>query len=125
MSEKHFTVPLKDIIPQQHYLCQEKLDKVRLDFEKFDNPGKIYVIFYKDKIFSIDGHHRLFHLFELGIDYVEVINDPLDCECTLYQILADESISMGLKTIADLKSRILPTFKEFNDKWIKKCNEIV
>ncbi|HHX79347.1 MAG TPA: hypothetical protein GX695_06360 [Acholeplasmataceae bacterium] len=87
--------------------------------------GNIYVIEYKNKIFSIDGHHRLYYLFEKGIKEVDVICELIDNESILYQILAEESLELGLTSIADLKSRFIESEDEYKKLWKDKCQIIL
>ncbi len=53
---------IDEIIPQQHYLNLNKLNKVEIDFNKYESYGEILVMVYKNKFFSIDGHHRLYYI---------------------------------------------------------------
>ena len=68
MEYKNFKVKIKDIIPQQHYLSRDKYEKVKKYMDNNQSYGDIYVIEYKNKIFSVDGHHRLLYLYKNGID---------------------------------------------------------
>ncbi|QVK16827.1 ParB/RepB/Spo0J family partition protein [Mycoplasmatota bacterium] len=94
-----FNIKIKDIIPQQHFLSQTKLNKVIKSFEAHDSYGDIYVIKYDNLIFSVDGHHRLFYLYNIGVEEIEVVNELEDNNNKLYQILADEARKLGIKTI--------------------------
>lgn len=118
-------VKLMDIIPQQHYLSTDKYNLIKKTLINLDDYGKIYVIEYKGKIFSIDGHHRLYHLYKNSITEVEVICELADNDCKLYQILADEAISLGLSSIADLECRFIQNYDEYKVKWIDKCQKIL
>ncbi|RXV61883.1 GNAT family N-acetyltransferase [Fusibacter sp. A1] len=111
---------IEEIIPQQHFLSDEKLRSALASFETYESIGDIFVIRYLDKWFSIDGHHRLLHLYRQGVKRVEVCHDPADDDHFLYRRLAKESLNIGLKTIADLEDRIL-TNEDFLVDWVGKC----
>lgn len=121
MQTKTFKVNILDIVPQQHFLAQYKIDSISDYFKNTDDYGIIYVIEYKNKIYLIDGHHRLYYLYKKGVEEITVVNEIDDNDSTLYQTLADEADQLGLKTIADLESRILSSQKEFEQHWIDKC----
>lgn len=86
---------------------------------------KFFVIEYKNKIFSVDGHHRLYCLFEMGIKEIEVVCEVNDNDNPLYKILAEESLNLSFKTIADLKSRFVEYEEEYKKLWIDKCQLIL
>jgi len=122
---KYLLLPIESIIPQQHYLSKEKLDKAKIYIDNNQDYGKIYVIEYKNKIFSVDGHHRLFYLYQQGIRVVKVICEVNDNNNVLYQRLADESIRIGFHSIKDLENRILASDKEYEMIWIDKCQMLL
>lgn len=125
MKFKRFTINIIDIIPQQHYLSKPKLNRVLKSFDEYDSFGDIFVILYKDLVFCVDGHHRLYHLYHQGVEQIEVVNELKDNESLLYQRLADEALSLGIKTIADLENRIIETQEEYKKLWIDKCQGIL
>lgn len=118
-----FEIDIKDIIPGQHYLSELKYSKIQETLKDIplEEVGDIYVIKYKDKVFSIDGHHRLFYLFKQGVQKVTVINEFIDNDSKLYKRLADESIQLGIKHIGDLETRMIKDHNEFVMKWVDKC----
>lgn len=125
MEYKDIKISLDNIIPSQHYLSIKKYNDVKNNFKDRLDYGIIYVIEYKKKIFSVDGHHRLYYLFEKGIKEVEVICELKDNENILYQILAEESLQLGFTSIADLKSRFVESEAEYKKLWIDKCQSIL
>ena len=125
MTHKRFTVELKTIVPQQHYLSTEKYHKVKKSLEEMDGYGDIYVIEYKDRIFSVDGHHRLYCLYEQGVKTVEVVCELSDNHHPLYQRLADEALEVGLRHIGDLGERFIDDPKRYNRLWIEKCQSLL
>lgn len=62
-----YKLNLYEIISAQHYLSQENLEKTNKSFIEYHSYGVIYIILYKNKYFSIDGHHRLYHLYQQWI----------------------------------------------------------
>ncbi len=124
MKVKRYTLDILDIIPQQHYLSTQKYDQVKRYMEKTKDYGNIFVIEYKRKFFSVDGHHRLFVLFEKGVREINVVCEASDNDNRLYQILADESLELGIRHIGDLKDRFLDDDREYEEKWIEKCQKI-
>lgn len=120
MKRKQFNVSIDSIIPGQHYLSKEKYNRISTYFEKTSSYGTIYVIQYKDKLFSIDGNHRLYYLYNHGVKTLTVTNEVSDNKSKLYQSLADESVALGLTHINDLKARIIGD-DLYQIKWIDKC----
>lgn len=125
MTYKRFTINIADIKPQQHYLSKNKLDRVLKSFDEYDSYGDIFVILYRNSVFCVDGHHRLYHLYNQGVEQIEVVNELEDNDSLLYRQLADEALSLGIKTIADLENRIIETQEEFKRLWIDKCQGIL
>ena len=123
-SEISFSLMIDEIVPQQHYLSEAKLEKVKFDFEKYEDIGKIYVINYNNKFYSIDGHHRLFIAKQRGVKYVKVTMDFADNNHDLYLQLAEEADQLKLKTINDLGNRVLK-HEDFIKNWIDKCQKIL
>ncbi len=90
-----------------------------------DDYGIIYVIEYKNKIFSVDGHHRLFYLYQKGIEEIDVVCEIEDNENKLYQYLAEEAIQLNFSWIGDLKDRFVETSAEYKKLWIDKCQNLL
>ncbi|AUD64101.1 hypothetical protein BK010_10565 (plasmid) [Tenericutes bacterium MO-XQ] len=125
MKYKRYQININNIIPQQHYLSRDKyksVEKSKLDLSDY---GDIFVIEYKDKVFSVDGHHRLFYLYKNGVTQVNVVCELSDNEHKLYQILADESLELGLKSISDLENKFIDDYEEYKRLWIDKCQKIL
>lgn len=125
MEFKHFRININEIIPSQHFLSFEKYEKVKAYMENEFDYGVIFVIEYKNKIFSVDGHHRLYYLYEQGIKNIKVVCEVADNDSYLYKTLADESLVMGFTSIADLKSRFTYNYEEYKKLWIDKCQKIL
>ncbi len=125
MTHKRFMVELKSIVPQQHYLSTEKYHKVKKALEEMDGYGDIYVIEYKDRIFSVDGHHRLYCLYEQGVETVDVVCELADNHHPLYLMLADEALELGLRHIGDLGERFIDDPERYKRLWIDKCQSLM
>lgn len=125
MKYKRFKMNLEDIIPQQHYLSVDKYNVVREKMNDISIYGDIYVIEYRNKIFSVDGHHRLYFLYQNGIKEIDVVCELSDNDNKLYQILADEAIELGLRNISDLESKFIVDYKEYKKVWIDKCQKLL
>ena len=93
--------------------------------DNFNNYGDIFVIYYKNHYFSVDGHHRLFYLYKLGIKKIDVIMEISDNDSPLYQVLADEALDLKFTDISSLEDRILTDHKDYEDKWINKCQGLL
>ena len=78
LKHEKFILNISTIIPQQHYLSKTKLDHVRNTWDKHSDYGEINVIKYNNKYFSVDGHHRLYHMYQLGIREVNVTMEYAD-----------------------------------------------
>ncbi|MCK5731472.1 MAG: hypothetical protein KAH13_00485 [Tenericutes bacterium] len=125
MKYKRFKMKIKDIIPQQHYLSVDKYNTVKENMMSIDVYGDIFVIEYKNKIFSVDGHHRLFHLYKNDVKEINVVCELSDNDSKLYQILADEALELGLRSIADLEQKFISDYKEYKKLWIDKCQRLL
>ena len=125
MKYKYMNVNLMDIIPQQQYLSIDKYNSIKKVCVNLNDYGDIFVIEYKGNIFSVDGHHRLYHLYKKGVSEVNVVCELADNDHMLYQILSDEAISLGFSNISDLENRFIKDHEEYKKKWIDKCQRIL
>ncbi|MCK4551976.1 MAG: hypothetical protein KAU02_03590 [Tenericutes bacterium] len=125
MKYKYFRMRIEDIIPQQHYLSVDKYNAVKENMTKINVYGDIFVIEYKNKIFSVDGHHRLFYLYKMGVEEINVVCELSDNDNRLYQILADEALELGLRNIADLEHKFISDYTKYKEVWIDKCQKLL
>ena len=125
MKYKYFRMGIKDIIPQQHYLSVDKYNIIKKNMTDTDSYGDIFVIEYKNRIFSVDGHHRLFYLYKQGVKEINVVCEISDNDNRLYQVLADEALELWLKSIADLEHKFISDYKKYKEVWIGKCQKLL
>ena len=116
---------LQDIQPSQFYISQQKIDKMKEWFSSDDlsNFEPIPIKKLKGNIIFTDGHTRAWLAYEAGLTEVPVVWDEDDLDWELYQKCVDACLERGVRTIADLKGRILSP-EDYILKWDYWCDEL-
>lgn len=125
MKYKHFKLQMENIVPLQHYLSADKYRSLLNSNISVDDYGDIYVIEYKGKFFSVDGHHRLFWLYKQNVKEVNAVCELSDNDHRLYQMLADEALNVGFRNISDLENRFIKDYETYKKSWIDKCQSML
>jgi hypothetical protein len=120
------TLKLLVLRPNNWYISQEKLDRVRTAWNNSgqDNLPPVLVTEIDGELSLIDGHSRAFAAFERGETHInaEVCElEEIEGSSTLYRHIHREGPKLGIKTIADLANRILPP-EEHRRLWTGYCN---
>lgn len=113
---KLFKVKLDEIQPLQFFVDKDKLKAV----ETFVNSKEDVIVplsKWEDRYVSHDGHTRLYLAYKKGFEHVYgYLNEPFDG----YQFFVNETIKRGIKKASDM---LLLEHKDYDEKWIKFCDE--
>ena len=128
MNEK-CKVQLANIIslrPNNWYINQAKLDKVRSAWQSGNHSKLPPVLVTKidNELIQIDGHARTYAAFERGEKQIEAYLIDLEFiegSKALYKHIHRKGPKLGIKTISDLKDRIVEP-EEHKKLWIGYCN---
>ncbi|MBQ6844284.1 MAG: GNAT family N-acetyltransferase [Agathobacter sp.] len=116
---------LLDIQPSQFYISKEKISKIKEWFHPFDlsNFEPIPIKKLNGKIIFTDGHTRAWMAYEAGLTEVPVVWDEDDLDWELYQKCVDACLECEIRTIANLKGRVLSS-EDYVIKWDNWCDEL-
>jgi len=120
------SVRLLELRPNNWYINQEKLERVRTAWENGEQNElpPVLVAEIDGELSLIDGHSRAYAAFERGETFIKVDIDKLeDIEgsSALYRHIHREGPNLGISTIANLENRILPP-EEHRRLWTGYCD---
>lgn len=123
--KKAFLLHLDKIQPSQLYISQAKLKSVLDLIEKkgFDAPPPIPVIKLRGLIVYTDGHTRAMAACLSGLEKVPVYWDEDELDLQAYEICVDWCLDEGIKSISDLKGRIIP-HSDYEILWYERCKKM-
>jgi hypothetical protein len=116
---------LDEIQPSQSYVNSEKLDKVM----KTVDPGKptaiepIPIKKLGGRTIFVDGHTRALAASLRGFPMIPVYWEDEELDWDAYAICVEWCRKEGIRTIADLKSRVVPQ-EDFEVPWCRRCEEM-
>lgn len=120
--DKTFKVKLKNILPSQLYINEEKLDIINRSFNPNDyKPFPIKKI--GNNIFFTDGHTRAYSLFSKNIDEIDCQWDEDELSWTAYLVCLSWCREKNIKWIGDLKDFIVSK-DQYKILWHDKCSEL-
>ena len=122
-SMRTFLMSLDEIQPSQLFISSEKLAEVTNSFDQ-ESIDPIPVIRLGEQIVFTDGHTRALAAFLNGLLEVPVYWDEDDLDLETYAICVDWCEEEGIRTIADLKDRLLPPDK-YQLLWIDRCTAML
>lgn len=76
-----------------------------------------------DDIIFVDGHTRAFAAFLHGFSEVPVYWEYEELDWDVYKICVEWCKSEGIRTIADLKNRVIPQ-GEYEVLWYERCEKM-
>lgn len=118
-------VKLNKIQPTQLFISSDKLSEVLRTVDP-KNPKSIEPLPIKklgNEIIFVDGHTRAFAAFLLGFTEVPVYWEDEELDWDAYKICVKWCKKAKIRTIADLKDRVLPQ-KDYEVLWYKRCEEM-
>ncbi len=122
---KTFMMKLDKIQPTQLFISSEKLSEVMKTVDS-KNPKSIEPMPVKklgNEIIFVDGHTRAFAAFLLGFTKVPVYWENEELDWGAYQICVKWCKKAKIRTIADLKNRVIPQ-KDYEVLWYRRCEEM-
>jgi hypothetical protein len=122
---KVFMMRLDEIQPSQLYISSEKLSAVMKTIDPV-KPWAIEPIPIKklgDRIIFVDGHTRAFAAFLRGFSMIPVYWEDEELDWDEYVICVDWCKKEGIRTIADLKGKVVPQ-KDYEILWYQRCEEM-
>ncbi|UCC61793.1 MAG: ParB-like nuclease domain-containing protein [Anaerolineae bacterium] len=120
-------VRIMDLRPNNWYINQAKLDKVREAWQSGtqDLIPPVLVTVIDGSLSLIDGHARTYAAYERGETYiVALISDleQIEGSTALYRHIHQEGPRIGIETIADLKNRIVGP-QDHMRLWVGYCTK--
>ena len=122
---KTFMMKLNEIQPSQLYISSEKLSEVMKTFDPA-KPESIEPIPIKElgnTIIFVDGHTRAFAAFLCNVPEIPVYWENEELDWDAYKICVKWCQKEGIRSIADLKNRIIPQ-KDYETLWYRRCEEM-
>ena len=117
---------LLDLRPNNWYINQEKLERVCAAWDNGEQEElpPVLVSEIDGELSLIDGHSRAFAAFERGETYINAdvcALEKIEGSSALYRHIHCEGPKQGIRTIADLRNRILPP-EEHRHLWTGYCD---
>lgn len=122
---KVFMMKLDEIQPSQLYINSEKLSEVMkvLNIDNHCSMEPIPVKKLGDDVIFVDGHTRAFAAFLCGFSEVPAYWEDEKLDWDAYKICVKWCKREGIRTIADLKNRVVPQ-KEYEVLWYERCEKM-
>ncbi len=119
-----FYLNINQIQPSQLYLSEKKIEQAlnSLRNSGFENAQPLPVKQLNDDIIFTDGHTRAYILWLNGYKEIKVIWEDEDLDWKLYKRYVEWCKQAGIRTIADLKDRIID-HGSYQIKWIERCKK--
>lgn len=120
-----FRTSLAELQPSQLWISREKLDAVLAGRERLA-PSDLAPLPVKqlcDSVMLTDGHTRAVAAALSGIDSVEVYWETDDLDWELYEECVRWCRAEGLRSVLDLKSRIVPP-EDYRRLWHDPCDAL-
>ena len=119
------SVKILELHPNNWFINQVKLAMVRNAWRlgEQDLLPPILVAEIEGTLSLIDGHSRAYAAFEMGKTYIKASIsrlDDIEGSSALYMHLHREGLKLGIKTIADLRYRIVEP-EEHRRLWVDYC----
>jgi len=116
---------LGKIQPSQLYISSEKLSAVmkRINPNNFESIEPIPIKKLGGEIIFVDGHTRAFAAFLYGLSKIPVYWEHEELDWEAYEICVEWCKKEGIRTIADLKNRVIP-HKDYEILWYRRCEEM-
>lgn len=77
----------------------------------------------EDDVVFVDGHTRAFAAFLCGFSEVPVYWEDEELDWNAYRICVEWCKRGGIRTIADLKNRVIPQ-RDYEKLWYERCERM-
>ena len=122
---KTFMMKLNEIQPSQLYISSEKLARTMKTFNpnKPDSVEPVPVKKLGKQIVFVDGHTRALAAYLRNFSEVPVYWEDEELDWDEYKICVGWCKKEGIRTIADLKNRVIPQ-KDYEVLWYRRCEKM-
>lgn len=119
------TVVISDLQPNNWYICQRKLDRIRRVWDRQEEGELPPVLVTKidGRLSLIDGHCRTFVALEHGRHTIPAIYCPLteiDDSSKLYEHIHREGAKRKILHMMDLSGRVVSE-EDYVRLWLRRC----
>ena len=122
---KQCLIKLSDVQPSQLYICVAKLEAVHPAVNP-SAPSSVEPVPIKrlgDDIIYTDGHTRAMAAHLAGMKEIPAVWDENDLDWEAYEICVRWCKEEGIRTIADLASRIVDE-EDYEKLWFARCRKM-
>ena len=123
--QNSFYMSLKDIIPSQLYVSEEKLLSVGSWFSssEIDKYEPIPIKELDGAILFTDGHTRALATYLSGVNVIKVCWDEDDLDWDVYRECVKWCVDEGISWVGDLSHRIIP-HDQYKKLWLDRCKKM-
>jgi len=116
---------LSSIQPSQLYISSKKLDSIWKSLEQGKSAlvEPIPIKKLGNQVIFVDGHTRALAAFLLGLSAVPVYWEDEELDWEEYEICVEWCKKEGIRTISDLKDRIV-SHRDYEVLWLDKCRKM-
>ena len=123
--DKAQQVRILDLRPNNWYINQTKLDRVREAWQSGEQDviPPVLITMIDGSLSLIDGHARTYAAYERGETYIKALISDLEQiegSTALYRHIHQEGLNIGIENIADLKNRIVGP-EDHERLWVGYC----
>jgi len=122
---KAFIMKLNGIQPSQLYINSEKLSRVMKAFDpdRIETLKPIPIKKLEGEVIYTDGHTRALAAFTSGLREIRAFWDDDELDWEAYGICVEWCKKEGIRTIADLKNRIVAK-QDYEVLWLDRCKKM-
>lgn len=123
--KKIFIMAITRIQPSQLYVNSAKLALIlkKIDPRRLCSIAPVPIKKLNNQIIFTDGHTRALAAFLRGFKKINVFWDKDDLDWELYEQCVEWCQKEGIKTIADLRDRIISPGK-YKILWLNRCEKL-
>ncbi|MHC4427463.1 MAG: ParB N-terminal domain-containing protein [Planctomycetota bacterium] len=118
-----FDAKLSDLQPSQLYICSEKLTQVTRSLRGGASLDPVPVKQLGTRTVITDGHTRACAAFQNGRKSIPGYWETDELDWTAYEICVQWCLQAGIRSVADLPSRIVSADK-YERLWYQRCRAL-